>query len=69
MKCKVCQVEVQKIPEPRGTSTRFVDELGRLWNGRVCPDCYKTYNRERMKKSRAAKKTESPDQELDIQDT
>jgi hypothetical protein len=24
-----------------GKNKRFVDESGRLWNGRKCPDCHK----------------------------
>jgi len=68
MICKICQEEKSKLPQIRGSSTRFVDDYNRLWNGKVCPDCYKIYNRERMRKKRlqnADKKTH----ELDIQDT
>jgi len=66
MKCKICNEDKPKIPESRGSVTRFVDESGQLWNGKVCPDCYRIYNRERMKLSREKKKK---DQILDIQDT
>jgi hypothetical protein len=62
-------MEIVKIPEVRSGSTRFVDGSGRLWNGKVCPDCYRVYNRERMKKARLQKKLESVGQELDIQET
>ncbi len=71
MKCKVCEAEKLKIPEVRGRSTRFVDENDRLWNGKVCPDCYKEYNRERMRLTRekVRKEKDKDSQILDIQDT
>ena len=56
MSCKICKEEKIKQPVSRGDHTRFVDEKNRLWNGRVCPECYRDYNRERMRKSRASKK-------------
>jgi hypothetical protein len=52
MQCKVCNEEKIKIPVTRKSTTRFVDENNRLWNGKVCPDCYKKYNRERMRLKR-----------------
>lgn len=71
MKCKVCEAEKLKIPKVRGRSTRFVDENDRLWNGKVCPDCYKEYNRERMRLTRekVRKEKDKGSQILDIQDT
>jgi len=56
MFCKICKKEKVKQPVSRGICTRFVDENNRIWNGKVCPDCYKEYNRDRMRKSRAEKK-------------
>ena len=56
MSCKICKEEKIKQPCSRGNDTRFVDENNRLWNGKVCRDCYRAYNRERMRKSRASKK-------------
>lgn len=58
MICKICKKDKTKEPVARGSCTRFVDENSRIWNGKVCPDCYKEYNRERMRKSRASKKVE-----------
>jgi type II secretory ATPase GspE/PulE/Tfp pilus assembly ATPase PilB-like protein len=49
MVCKTCKEDKVKEPIIRKDVTRFVDQSGRLWNGKVCPDCYKTYNRERMR--------------------
>jgi predicted secreted protein len=56
MNCKVCNQEKTKTPVSRGNCTRFVDENNRLWNGRVCPDCYKIYNKERMRFKRKSDK-------------
>lgn len=53
MKCKNCQTEKCKEPVVRNDTTRFVDHKGKLWNGKVCPECYREYNRMRMRKSRA----------------
>ena len=69
MNCKECGEEKVKTPVSKGDYTRFVDENNRLWNGRICPDCYKVYNRERMKKTRLQKKLLNTDQQLDIQET
>ena len=71
MKCKVCEEDKVKNPEARGNSTRFVDENSRLWNGKVCPDCYKEYNRERMRRTREKirQQKDKDIQILDIQDT
>lgn len=69
MMCKICKEEKEKIPQIRGIVTRFVDDLGQLWNGKVCPSCYRIYNRERMRKVREKKKNSSNFQRLDIQDT
>lgn len=55
MICKICKEEKQKDPVIRKDVTRFVNESGHLWNGKVCPDCYRNYNRERMRKKRAEK--------------
>lgn len=59
MFCKICKQEKTKNPVTRGTCTRFVDHSNRVWNGKVCPDCYKEYNRERMRKTRASKKLQN----------
>jgi hypothetical protein len=55
MKCKMCGIEKPKSPVVRGKHVRFCQEDGRLWNGNQCSDCYKEYNKERMRRTRAAK--------------
>ena len=60
MVCKICKEDKQKEPVIRGNVTRFVDESSRLWNGKVCPDCYRSYNRERMKNKRRQLKVGNP---------
>ncbi len=63
MICKICKEDKEKEPVFRSNVTRFVNQSGQLWNGKVCPDCYRTYNRERMRKKRQEKKSNDP---LDI---
>lgn len=58
MICKSCNEDKPKEPIIRKDVTRFVDESGRLWNGKVCPDCYKIYNRERMRTNRLKKQSQ-----------
>jgi type II secretory ATPase GspE/PulE/Tfp pilus assembly ATPase PilB-like protein len=55
MICKICKEEKIKEPVIRKDTTRFVDHNSKLWNGKVCPDCYKIYNKDRMRKKRSEK--------------
>lgn len=63
MKCKVCQQEKTKTPVIRNNITRFVDENNRLWNGSQCADCYKEYNKNRMRVTRKQKQIETNPQQ------
>lgn len=58
MVCKDCKIEKNKEPVVKSTGIRFVDADSRMWNGKQCPDCYKVYNRERMRLKRLQKKSE-----------
>ena len=53
MTCKSCLKDKSKEPIIRNNVTRFIDENSRLWNGKMCPDCYRNYNRERMRIKRS----------------
>lgn len=64
MICKFCKESKTKQPVDKGTHVRFVDENNRLWNGKTCPDCYKIYNRERMRKVRNNLKKENHKSEI-----
>jgi hypothetical protein len=55
MVCKICHQDKCKEPVIRKDTTRFADESGRLWNGKQCPDCYKEYNKQRMRLKRKEK--------------
>jgi len=55
MICKVCKEDKVKDPVIRGNVTRFVDQSGQMWNGKMCPQCYRAYNKERMRKARSLK--------------
>lgn len=61
MLCKICKEEKIKEPVSKGNHVRFIDENSKLWNGKVCPDCYKIYNRERMRKTRQKFKNQNSD--------
>ena len=50
--CKDCKLDLIKNPVIKSNITRFVDDKDRVWNGKLCPDCYKVYNRNRMKSTR-----------------
>jgi hypothetical protein len=49
MNCKVCKEEKEKHPIIRNNVTRFIDKDGKMWNGKMCSDCYRSYNRDRMR--------------------
>jgi hypothetical protein len=66
MLCKACKEYKIKEPTIRKNVTRFVDQLGRLWNGKVCPDRYKIYNRERMRFKRLQHKSDETSTTLKI---
>lgn len=53
MICKNCLEEKMKEPVIRNEVTRFVDKNSKLWNGKMCPDCYRDYNRKRMRLKRS----------------
>lgn len=59
MKCRTCEEDKVKSPVIRGKHVRFCDINGKIWNGLDCPDCYKLYNKERMRLSRLNKSTKS----------
>jgi len=61
MICKICKQDKEKEPVIKNNVTRFVDEQNRVWNGKQCPDCYKNYNRDRMRLTRQ-KQNEVSDQ-------
>lgn len=52
MVCKDCKIDKDKEPVVKSTGIRFIDSQHRMWNGRQCPECYKVYNRERMRLKR-----------------
>lgn len=40
--CKVCGQLKKKIEAgkyPKGKTKKYVNEQGKLWNGKMCPDC------------------------------
>jgi hypothetical protein len=53
MTCKNCLEDKIKEPVIRNEVTRFVDKNSKLWNGKMCPDCYRDYNRKRMRLKRS----------------
>lgn len=60
MVCKECKLDRVKSPVTQGKHVRFADEHGRIWNGKICPDCYKLYNKERMRRTRKPVLAQNP---------
>ncbi len=54
--CRVCEESKERIEDGKygeSRNKRWRDETGRLWRGRVCPDCHKSEMKGRMIKSRS----------------
>lgn len=52
--CKSCNQEKIRVRSHKvGKEWRFVDELGKLWMGRLCPACNLVKCAEGMRKTRA----------------
>lgn len=57
--CKICGIEHKRFKGdiyPNGKDFKFVNEEGREWSGRVCPQCHSTRNAKRQKKKRKVRK-------------
>ena len=58
--CNVCLQLKYRIATgeffPNKKDRKFTDETGHLWNGKVCPSCFKEQTRLRMKERRQKKK-------------
>lgn len=55
VKCKSCQLIKIKIDNglyPNQKTKRYVDQFGKMWNGKVCPECNRTRAKMTMKASR-----------------
>lgn len=55
VKCKVCQVIKTKIENglyPNQKTKRYVDEFGKQWSGKTCPECNRTRAKMTMKAAR-----------------
>jgi hypothetical protein len=64
--CKVCKELRTRIVDgyyPSSKNKRYIDEEGRLWNGRVAPCCHSKQVSENMKKLRWNKILEEEDAE------
>lgn len=49
--CKQCGKTKAKIRVPYEKKSRFTDESGKLWWGKLCPPCFKQTDSERCKKA------------------
>jgi len=61
-KCKSCQEIKQRIQngkQPDNINKVWVDEHGKKWNGRKCPDCVVKGMKDRMSKLRSERKEEA----------
>lgn len=49
-----------------GKNKRYIDEDGRLWNGRVCPVCHKNKVKVQVKEKRANADSEANAKNTDV---
>lgn len=56
--CKTCnQIKVKKfIGKYDANNKKYVDEHGKAWNGRKCPQCQVDHTKHRMRELRADRK-------------
>ena len=57
--CKHCNIEKKRFKNgvyPNAKDAKLVNEDGRQWSGRSCPDCHSTRNALRQKNARANRK-------------
>lgn len=49
--CKVCMILKLRIVAGKFNerSYKYIDNRGKLWNGRVCPDCHKNVCKNNMR--------------------
>lgn len=52
--CKVCKQIKSRINSGTfdGVNKKWVDEKGKQWSGRTCPDCHRIKTRENMQRLR-----------------
>lgn len=61
--CKTCKFKIAHISNgffPNAKYVRYVDELGRQWNGKNCGKCHALKAKERAQKKVAAKNDQNP---------
>jgi len=60
--CKVCEKECRRYfagRYPNGKDKRWIDNNGREFSGKVCPDCHANKCAKRVAKKRASRKKSS----------
>lgn len=63
VKCKVCQELKVKIesgfyPSEKKRTKKYIDQFGKIWNGKTCPQCNQERAKNTMKSSRLKEPTE-----------
>jgi hypothetical protein len=62
--CKKCQQMKTRTEDgkyPNSKNKRYIDDQGKLWNGKTCPDCQKNKTKENMKQMRFNRQLEKKD--------
>lgn len=57
--CKICSRELKRFNQgkyPNGRDYKYINEDGRQWNGRSCPDCHSASVAAKSKSIRDRKK-------------
>lgn len=62
--CKACgQIKPRAIKGKfDDKNKKYVDDAGRLWNGRVCPECHAERTKVKMKNLRLSRKAGAVDE-------
>lgn len=58
VKCVRCGLEKPRVAHKYyGKAKQYIDDQGKMWKGRVCPDCYRLEHKLAMRKIRGSNLT------------
>jgi ssDNA-binding Zn-finger/Zn-ribbon topoisomerase 1 len=69
--CKVCQLPKKRIYDGKYNfkDNRWIDETGKQWMGRTCPECNKQRAKGVMANARKKNQTKNPDSGVSLPDS
>lgn len=60
-KCELLKIKIEAGKYPKGKTKKYIDQFGKLWNGKTCAECNKDRCKNSMKASRTFKNVEPHD--------